>query len=248
MHYWTIRKYRTWPYKKLSWSYEVEGDRGAGARGNGGRRGQEAREKGAERGSRNKEGDSLLFISGYYSVKNTHLAKFWNFHLTSTNVEKKILEARKPKFVLGLEKQHYLQWIWKSLQFDYIIGHAIEWHMTHVHLYFSVWWAVAVENLQQRKQFRVIQVKCCQDSINWPQYFSVWQWKICSWKNFLGAHSVGLHIPNYWRFCLMVQTCFKGTLLQWAHWRVRRGSQSFFYFGQGYGPSHLDSLIKKTDL
>ena len=28
--------------------------------------------------------------------------------------------------------------------------------MTHVHLYFSVWSAVAVINLQQRKQFRVI--------------------------------------------------------------------------------------------
>ena len=29
--------------------------------------------------------------------------------------------------------------------------------MTHVHLYFSVWYAEAVENLQQRKRFRVIQ-------------------------------------------------------------------------------------------
>ena len=27
-------------------------------------------------GSKNKEGDSLLFITGYYSVKNTHRAKF----------------------------------------------------------------------------------------------------------------------------------------------------------------------------
>ena len=30
----------------------------------------------ARSGSRNKEGDSLLFITGYYSIKNTYLAKF----------------------------------------------------------------------------------------------------------------------------------------------------------------------------
>ena len=29
-------------------------------------------------GSRNKEGDSLLFITEYYSIKNTYLAKFEN--------------------------------------------------------------------------------------------------------------------------------------------------------------------------
>ena len=28
----------------------------------------------------------------------------------------------------------------------------------------------------------------------------------------------------YWRFCLMVQTCFKGMPLQWARRRVRSGS------------------------
>ena len=31
------------------------------------------------------------------------------------------MEARKRKFLLGLEKQHYFRWIWKSLQFDYVI-------------------------------------------------------------------------------------------------------------------------------
>ena len=36
----------------------------------------------AKSGSRNKEGDSLLFITGYYSVKNFYLTKFRNFHLT----------------------------------------------------------------------------------------------------------------------------------------------------------------------
>ena len=34
-----------------------------------------ARER-AGSGSRNKEGDSLLFITRYYSIKNTYLAKF----------------------------------------------------------------------------------------------------------------------------------------------------------------------------
>ena len=38
--------------------------------------GREARERGAGSGSRNKEGDSLFFITRYYSVKNTYLANF----------------------------------------------------------------------------------------------------------------------------------------------------------------------------
>ena len=62
----------------------VEGDRGWETRRKGGRRGQKAGEQGVgsrihvrvKSRSRNKEGDSLLFISGYYSVKNTSLAKF----------------------------------------------------------------------------------------------------------------------------------------------------------------------------
>ena len=37
--------------------------------------------------------------------------------------------------------------------------------------------------------------------------------------------SLRLHIPNYWRFCLVVQTCFKAMLLQWVRWRVRSGSR-----------------------
>ena len=69
-----------------------------GARGRepgrtGGGRGQEGGEQGAGSGisvrvgsgSRNEEGDSLLFITGYYSVNYTYLEKFSNFHLTSTN-------------------------------------------------------------------------------------------------------------------------------------------------------------------
>ena len=69
-----------------------------GARGRepgrtGGGRGQEGGEQGAGSGiyvrvgsgSKNEEGDSLLFITGYYSVNHTYLEKFSNFHLTSTN-------------------------------------------------------------------------------------------------------------------------------------------------------------------
>ena len=66
---------------------------GRGTRGRepgrtGGGRGQEGGEQGAGSriyvrvgsGSRNEEGDSLLFITGYYSVNNTYLEKFSNFH------------------------------------------------------------------------------------------------------------------------------------------------------------------------
>ena len=57
------------PEKVPSNTEIVEGDRGAGAREN---RGRER----AGSGSKNKESDSLLFTSGYYSVKNTFLTKF----------------------------------------------------------------------------------------------------------------------------------------------------------------------------
>ena len=53
-------------------------------RGTGGGRGQGAGEQGAGSGNymragsgrRNKDSDSLLFITGYYLVKNTHILKF----------------------------------------------------------------------------------------------------------------------------------------------------------------------------
>ena len=78
----------------------------------GGGRGQKAGEQGAWSGiymrvgseSRNKEGNSLLFINGYHSVKNTCLEKFWNFHLTSTDALKKTWEARKRKFCTRVGK------------------------------------------------------------------------------------------------------------------------------------------------
>ena len=126
----------------LLMSSDIKMWRGTGGREpgrTGGGRGWEAGKQGAGSGSRNKEGDSLLFITGYYSNKNAYLAKFWNFYFTCTNAQEEILEARKRKFVLELEKQLYFRWIWKSLQFDYAIGYEIAWHMTHVHLYFTVW-------------------------------------------------------------------------------------------------------------
>ena len=54
----------------------VEGDRGWEPGRTGGRRGWEVGEQGMGSGSRNKEGNSLLFITKYHSVKNTYLAKF----------------------------------------------------------------------------------------------------------------------------------------------------------------------------
>ena len=47
---------------------------GFGGGGGGGRAG--SGRTGAGSGSRNKEGDSLLFITGYYSIKNTYLTAF----------------------------------------------------------------------------------------------------------------------------------------------------------------------------
>ena len=55
----------------------MEGDRGAGAREDRGAGARENRRRErAGSGSKNKESDSLLFTSGYYSVKNTFLTKF----------------------------------------------------------------------------------------------------------------------------------------------------------------------------
>ena len=79
-------------------------------------------------------------------------------------------------------------------------------------------------------------------SFNRPQYFSLWQRKIRAWKTFLGGCSVRLRIPNYWRFCLMVQTCFKGMLFQWVRQRVRGGSlfnAIFFKVNPGFWSSWL---------
>ena len=64
----------------------MEGDRDAGIQQNrgqervgsgrtGGRK-QDLYEGGKQVWSRNKEGNSLLFITGYYSVKNTSIEKF----------------------------------------------------------------------------------------------------------------------------------------------------------------------------
>ena len=72
--------------------------------------------------------------------------------------------------------------------------------------------------------------------------FLVWKRNIRAWKTFLGACSVRLHIPNYWRFSLMVQTCFKGMPLQWVRRRVRSGSLSntiFLKVNPGFWSSRL---------
>ena len=68
----------------LAHTQKLKGHQSLLWRGTGGGRGQEAGEQGAGSriymragsGSRNKEGGSLLFITGYYLVKNSHLLKF----------------------------------------------------------------------------------------------------------------------------------------------------------------------------
>ena len=71
-------------FERQTQHFPVEGDRGAGAREDRGREkagngrtggGKRDLYEGGKR-SRNKVGDSLLFTTGYYSVKNTHLTKF----------------------------------------------------------------------------------------------------------------------------------------------------------------------------
>ena len=57
----------------------VGGGQGGGSPGEqrgGGKRAGSGIYMRAESGSRNKEGNSLLFIAGHYLIKNTYLAKF----------------------------------------------------------------------------------------------------------------------------------------------------------------------------
>ena len=82
---------------------ETNEDRGAGAR--------EEREPGrsgspgggAGHGSRNWKGSPLLFITAKHPVKDPRLVAFFDFHLSSTEVQKKILDARKRKFILNID-------------------------------------------------------------------------------------------------------------------------------------------------
>ena len=63
----------------------VEGDKGVGTRENWGReRGGSGIYLRAESESRNQKGTCLLFITACHPVNNRFPAKFFDFHLTST--------------------------------------------------------------------------------------------------------------------------------------------------------------------
>ena len=49
------------------------------------------------------KGSPLLFITAKHPVKDPRLVAFFDFHLSSTEVQKKILDARKRKFVLNID-------------------------------------------------------------------------------------------------------------------------------------------------
>ena len=104
---------------------ETNEDRGAGAR--------EEREPGrrsgspggagsgiykrAGHGSRNWKGSPLLFITAKHPVKDPRLVAFFYFHLSSTEVQKKILDARKRKFILNIDTDE-IGYLSKSVTFE----------------------------------------------------------------------------------------------------------------------------------
>ena len=69
-------------------------------------RGTGGRER-AGSGSRNKEGDSFLFITRYYSVKNTCLAKFWNFLLHPPMLKRKFWKQENVNLYTGWKNSIY---------------------------------------------------------------------------------------------------------------------------------------------
>ena len=74
---------------------ETNEDRGAGAR--------EEREAGSIKGRDMGVCLIKLFITVKHPVKDPRLVAFFDFHLSSTEVQKKILDARKRKFILNID-------------------------------------------------------------------------------------------------------------------------------------------------
>ena len=108
----------------VQFNITVGGGRGAGTRKIRGREGYGRREKkGREAGSGKREAGSgrefqkgklSIFVTAYHPVKETNLTTFFDFHLTFSGAESKILHARKVKkrkFVLGIKKKtrHYFR-------------------------------------------------------------------------------------------------------------------------------------------
>ena len=87
-------------------------------------------EGGAGSGSRNWKGSRLLFITAKNPVKNPHLTAFFDFYLSSTEIQKKLLYARKRKFVLSIDTDE-IGYLSKSVTLEVI---WMIWHETCTHL------------------------------------------------------------------------------------------------------------------
>ena len=85
---------------------------------------------GAGSGSRNWKGSPLLFITAKNPVKNPHLTAFFDFYLSSTEIQKKFLYARKRKFVLSIDTDE-IGYLSKSVTLEVI---WMIWHETCTHL------------------------------------------------------------------------------------------------------------------
>ena len=86
--------------------------------------------RGAGSGSRNWKGSPFLFITAKNPVKNPHLTAFFDFYLSSTEIQKKLLYARKRKFVLSIDTDE-IGYLSKSVTLEVI---WMIWHETCTHL------------------------------------------------------------------------------------------------------------------
>ena len=107
---------------------------------------------GAGSGSRNWKGSRLLFITAKNPVKNPHRKStaFFDFYLSSTEIQKKLLYARKRKFVLSIDTDE-IGYLSKSVTLE--VMNDMTWNM---YTFVSVSQAVAVEILWRTKPVRTI--------------------------------------------------------------------------------------------
>ena len=101
-------------------------------------------------GSRNWKGSPLLFITAKNPVKNPQLTAFFDFYLSSTEIQKKLLYARKRKFVLSIDTDE-IGYLSKSVTLE--VMNDMTWNM---YTFVSVSQAIAVEILWRTKPVRTI--------------------------------------------------------------------------------------------
>ena len=106
--------------------------------------------RGAGSGSRNWKGSPFLFITAKNPVKNPHLTAFFDFYLSSTEIQKKLLYARKRKFVLSIDTDE-IGYLSKSVTLE--VMNDMTWNM---YTFVSVSQAVVVEILWRTKPVRTI--------------------------------------------------------------------------------------------